>query len=157
MRSLFQGQESPSRFCGYLSEKTMSCLRPSTLQQSKERVSCRDLMRAARRNLNFLYFQSLPIALVLTGCSLPLSAQRYSVKSCGHEGGLGSLVVQSILQDLRTFLWVATQNGIYRCDGQRSVRYGTAEGLPSNSVNCIFQSQDGTLWAGTETRKCFAE
>jgi ligand-binding sensor domain-containing protein len=59
------------------------------------------------------------------------------------------LVVQNILQDSRGFLWVATQNGIYRFDGKRSVRYGTAEGLPSNFVNCIFQSQDGTLWAGT--------
>ena len=104
-------------------------------------------MRAARRRPISL-IRSLAIIL-LGGCSLPLFAQRYCFKTYGHEEGLGSLVVQSILQDSRGFLWVATQNGIYRFDGKRSVRYGTAEGLPSNFVNCIFQSQDGTLWAGT--------
>jgi hypothetical protein len=131
------------------SEKTMSCQRPSTLQESKERVSRRDLMRAPRVNPKSPLFRFLTVALFLGGCSLPLFAQRYSFKTYGHDEGLGSLVVQSILQDSRGFLWVATQNGIYRFDGKRSVRYGTAEGLPSNFVNCIFQSQDGRLWAGT--------
>ena len=125
----------------------MSCLRPSTLQESKE--SRRDLMRAARRNPKYLLSRSLTVFLFLAVCSLPLLAQRYSFKTYGHDEGLGSLVVQNILQDSQGFLWVATQNGIYRFDGKRSVRYGTAEGLPSNFVNCIFQSQDGTLWAGT--------
>ena len=106
-------------------------------------------MRAARRNPNSLFFACLTVVLLLSGCSLPLSAQRYSFKTYGHEEGLGSLVVQGILQDSQGFLWVATQNGVYRYDGKRSVRYGTAEGLPSNFVNCIFQSQNGTLWAGT--------
>ena len=105
-------------------------------------------MNAVRQKLNLLLFQSLTVVL-LTSCFSPLFAQRYSFKSYGHEEGLGSLVVQGILQDLHGFLWVATQNGVYRYDGKRSVRYGTAEGLPSNFVNCIFQSQDGTLWAGT--------
>ena len=106
-------------------------------------------MRAARRNPKSLLFRFLTIVLFLGGSCLPLSAQRYSFKTYGHDEGLGSLVVQSILQDSQGFLWVATQNGIYRFDGKRSVRYGTAEGLPSNFVNCIFQSKDGTLWAGT--------
>lgn len=112
-------------------------------------MSRRDLMRAARRDPKYLLSRSLTVFLFLAVCSLPLLAQRYSFKTYGHEEGLGSLVVQNILQDSRGFLWVATQNGIYRFDGKRSVRYGTAEGLPSNFVNCIFQSQDGTLWAGT--------
>ena len=106
-------------------------------------------MKAASQKLNLLLFRSLTIVLSHRLLPLPLSAQRYSFKTYGHEEGLGSLVVQSILQDSQGFLWVATQNGIYRYDGKRSVRYGTAEGLPSNFVNCIFQSQDGTLWAGT--------
>ena len=105
-------------------------------------------MNAVRQKLSLLLFQSLTFVL-LTSCFSPLFAQRYSFKSYGHEEGLGSLVVQGILQDVHGFLWVATQNGVYRYDGKRSVRYGTAEGLPSNFVNCIFQSQDGTLWAGT--------
>lgn len=106
-------------------------------------------MKALHSKTNFPLFRCLPLILFFIGGALQVSAQRYSFKTYGSEEGLGSLVVQGILQDSKGFLWVATQNGIYRYDGQRFIRYGTAEGLPSNSVNCIFQSQDGTLWAGT--------
>ena len=107
-------------------------------------------MRVAHRTLNSLLFRSLNFAVILlTGWLLPVSAQHYSFKTYGDEEGLDSLVVQHILQDSRGFLRVATQNGIYRYDGQRFVHYGTVEGLPSNFVNCLFQSKDGTLWAGT--------
>ncbi|MCI0418608.1 MAG: response regulator, partial [Acidobacteria bacterium] len=104
---------------------------------------------APERSKSLLFRCLASLCLFLTGWLLPLSAQRYSFKVYGSEEGLGSLTVQSVLQDSQGFLWVATQNGIYRYDGQRFLRFSTAQGLPSNFVNCVFQSQDGTLWAGT--------
>ncbi len=76
-------------------------------------------------------------------------AQRYNFKVYGEEEGLQNLVVQVILQDRAGFLWVGTQNGLYRYDGNRFVAFGKAEGLPGARVEALHESADGTLWVGT--------
>src|SRR5271168_5160038 len=78
-----------------------------------------------------------------------LWAQRYGFKFYGEEEGLQNLVVQVVLQDRSGFLWVGTQNGLYRYDGNRFVRYGPSEGLPGARIESLHQSIDGTLWVGT--------
>ena len=75
-------------------------------------------------------------------------AQRYSFKHYGPNDGL-STAVSRLLQDRDGFLWVGTANGLYRYDGQRFHRFGTADGLPSMSVLQMHQSSDGTLWVVT--------
>ncbi len=81
--------------------------------------------------------------------SAVLNGQRYNFKFYGEEEGLQSLAVQVVLQDGAGFLWVGTQNGLYRYDGHRFVAFGKAEGLPDSHVESLHESIDGTLWVGT--------
>jgi ligand-binding sensor domain-containing protein len=75
-------------------------------------------------------------------------AQRYSFKHYGPEEGLKT-AVNRLLQDRDGFLWVGTSNGLFRYDGERFQRFGTVDGLPSNSVRYIHQTADGALWVVT--------
>jgi signal transduction histidine kinase/ligand-binding sensor domain-containing protein/CheY-like chemotaxis protein len=80
-----------------------------------------------------------------------LEAQRYNFKFYGEEEGLQNLVVQVILQDRAGFLWVGTQNGLYRYDGSGFNGFGKNEGLPGGRIESLHESIDGTLWVGTNT------
>ena len=76
----------------------------------------------------------------------PLAAQRYSFQTFGFDDGLQNLAVDRILQDHEGFLWVGTQNGLFRFDGYRFTEFGAREGLPSGQLRSLHQSPDGTLW-----------
>ena len=88
------------------------------------------------------------LTLVLLGASA-LYGQRYSFKFYGEEEGLQSLAVQIVLQDRAGFLWVGTQNGLFRYDGSRFAGFGKADGLPDAHIESLHESIDGTLWVGT--------
>src|ERR1700676_2959670 len=77
-----------------------------------------------------------------------LYGQRYNFKFYGEEEGLQSLAVQVVLQDRAGFLWVGTQNGLYRYDGNRFAGFGKAEGLPDGHIESLHESIDGKLWVG---------
>jgi signal transduction histidine kinase/ligand-binding sensor domain-containing protein/CheY-like chemotaxis protein len=85
---------------------------------------------------------------VLLGASL-LYGQRYNFKFYGEQEGLQSLAVQVVLQDRAGFLWVGTQNGLFRYDGNRFAGFGKADGLPDAHIESLHESIDGTLWVGT--------
>jgi signal transduction histidine kinase/ligand-binding sensor domain-containing protein/CheY-like chemotaxis protein len=91
---------------------------------------------------------TLPICALLA-CATTLPAQRYNFKFYGQEQGLQNLAVQVILQDKVGFLWVGTQNGLYRYDGSSFTAFGRAEGLPGTRIESLHESSDGTLWVGT--------
>ncbi len=85
--------------------------------------------------------------LIASSC---LYAQRYNFKFYGEEDGLENMAVHVVLQDRTGFLWVGTQNGLYRYDGSRFVGFGKNEGLPGARVESLHESIDGTLWVGTQ-------
>ena len=88
-------------------------------------------------------------AIALLFASSMLDAQRYNFKFYGEEEGLQNLAVQVVLQDRSGFLWVGTQNGLYRYDGNRFSAFGKNEGLPGARIEALHESIDGTLWVGT--------
>ena len=90
--------------------------------------------------------RSLLLALLTL---LPCHAQRYTFKFYGEEQGLTNLGVQCFVQDHVGFIWVGTQNGLFRYDGQSFRQFGMADGLPSNRIESLDESPDGTLWVGT--------
>ena len=77
-----------------------------------------------------------------------LCAQRYSFKEYGPEQGLSNLSVQCLLQDRAGFIWVGTQNGVYRYDGSAFTGYGKNEGLGGFYIQSLAQTPDGTIWVG---------
>jgi len=76
-----------------------------------------------------------------------ICAQRYSFRE--YTQGLGNLNITAIQQDRTGYLWVGTQNGLYRYDGSQFQRYGADQGIPDRIVDTLFVGLDGTLWVGT--------
>jgi diguanylate cyclase (GGDEF)-like protein len=77
----------------------------------------------------------------------PGLAQRYSFRE--YTEGLGNPNITSLTQDRIGYLWVGTQNGLYRYDGSQFKRYGAAEGIPDRIIDNVYVGLDGTLWVGT--------
>ncbi len=78
-----------------------------------------------------------------------LFAQRYSFKRYDRESGLPEQSIRTLLQDRTGFLWIATDNGLYRYDGYRFRGFTTDDGLPASQVEALHQAADGTIWAAT--------
>ena len=76
-----------------------------------------------------------------------VSAQRYSFRE--YTQGLGNLNITAIQQDRTGYLWVGTQNGLYRYDGSQFQRFGANQGIPDRIIDNLYVGQDGTLWVGT--------
>ncbi len=97
---------------------------------------------------------SLALLLASTAAA---SAQRYMFKQYGQEQGLESPDVVSIAQDRAGFLWLGTQNGIYRYDGSRFQLYGLQQGLTELTIRALHIDSQDRLWAGAESGVFYLE
>jgi diguanylate cyclase (GGDEF)-like protein len=94
-------------------------------------------------------------ALAALGCAASVClAQEYSFSTVA--AGLGNLNVICIAQDRTGYLWVGTENGLYRYDGREFRQFGAADGLHGHIIQSLFAGADGTLLAGTTTGIYFA-
>jgi diguanylate cyclase (GGDEF)-like protein len=84
--------------------------------------------------------------LVLTAGAL--SAQEYNFRVFGNAEGLNNLAVRQIYQDRVGFIWVSTEDGIYRYDGERFEAFGPAQGIPATSGAALGDAPDGSLLVG---------
>jgi signal transduction histidine kinase/CheY-like chemotaxis protein/streptogramin lyase len=82
-------------------------------------------------------------------CATVCHAERYSFKHYLQDSGLTNLAVNTINQDKDGFLWVATDNGLFRHNGRVFQRFGREDGLPQDDVTTLTVSAAGTIWAGT--------
>lgn len=58
---------------------------------------------------------------------------RYSIEHYGEEEGLPQNTINSILPDKNGFLWIATESGITRFNGNRFLPVSSKSGLVSNN------------------------
>ena len=84
--------------------------------------------------------------LLLT--SVILCAQEYNFRNFGVAEGLSNLAVRQIYQDRVGFIWVSTENGIFRYDGERFQSFGPEQGIPSTSGAAFGDAPDGSLLVG---------
>jgi diguanylate cyclase (GGDEF)-like protein len=84
--------------------------------------------------------------LTLAGCAL--CAQEYRFRSFGVAEGLANLAIRRIYQDRVGFIWVSTENGIFRYDGDRFEAFATEQGIPLNSGVAFGDAPDGSLLVG---------
>jgi len=98
--------------------------------------------------------QLLTIALIgALGCpqsalSSPTLSQMYHTGWTVREGA--PRTINEIAQTTDGFLWLSTDNGLFRFDGQSFVRYQPTSGdpLPGTQVNALLPTPDGGLWIG---------
>jgi len=67
----------------------------------------------------------------------------------GTEDGLPSVRVNDLLVDEDGSLWVATDAGVTRYDGETWITYDAADGLDSDWITTLHQDEFGYLWAGS--------
>jgi diguanylate cyclase (GGDEF)-like protein/PAS domain S-box-containing protein len=77
----------------------------------------------------------------------------YYFARLGSERGLGQNTVNALAQDAQGFVWVATQGGLHRYDGQRYVQYRhdprDPASLPDSYVTALAPEGDHSLWVGS--------
>jgi len=73
----------------------------------------------------------------------------YSFRIYDSLDGLGSLSVWDIVQDHLGFIWVGTEYGVFRYDGERFQSFQLESGLPSTWADLLHVDREGTLWVGT--------
>ncbi|MBW2276147.1 MAG: hypothetical protein JRF63_01575, partial [Deltaproteobacteria bacterium] len=85
------------------------------------------------------------LPLVADGDQLP-DKPRYVFQSIGEGTQLATRGVTSMLQDKLGFVWIGTQDGLFRCDGAEVTRFGSEQGLPHTWITQIVEGPDDTLW-----------
>ncbi len=98
------------------------------------------------------------LAALLLGCGLPGLAlepttplANYGRQSWGMENGLPQNTVQALVQTRNGFVWLGTEAGLVRFDGNSFAVFdkNSTPALPGNDVRCLLETRDGALWIGT--------
>ncbi len=71
---------------------------------------------------------------------------RYVFQSVGDDVGLATRAVTAMLQDSRGFVWIGTQDGLFRCDGAEVRRFDTDKGLEDTWIRQLTEGPDGAIW-----------
>jgi putative nucleotidyltransferase with HDIG domain len=93
-------------------------------------------------------FRGLRILVVALLFAATAGAQQYSFRVYGNDQGLTNLAVKGLHQDKQGFLWVSTEGGVFRYDGERFQSFGEKNGIPPSSGVAFGQAPDGSLLAG---------
>jgi signal transduction histidine kinase/ligand-binding sensor domain-containing protein len=83
-------------------------------------------------------------------CVVPLQGQHFTFKDYSEAQGLTNLNIRCLFQDHTGFLWVGTEDGLFRYDGTRFRRFKSSDGLPGKIVNALSEDGEGTLWVATD-------
>ena len=89
-----------------------------------------------------------PVLLILALGMCHARAQRYSFKTYGIDSGLRNLATNCLAQDADGYIWVGTQSGLFRYDGNAFRRMGDLETLGSLDIQALAAAPDGSVWIG---------
>lgn len=94
----------------------------------------------------------LVILLWILFLSPEIKAQTYTLKRLGVEDGLSNNYVVDITQDNQGCIWLATESGLNRFDGNAFTIYKkNNSGLSGNELNTLYyDKEENVLWIGTQ-------
>ncbi|MBE0458339.1 MAG: ligand-binding sensor domain-containing diguanylate cyclase [Pseudoalteromonas prydzensis] len=94
------------------------------------------------------------LVIIVLLCSMPSKASitDYVVQQWNMQNGLPSQSLKSVVQDEQGYMWLGTQFGLSRFDGNTFTNYNTlnSDFLPSNGINKLLIDSQGYLWVGTK-------
>jgi diguanylate cyclase (GGDEF)-like protein len=79
------------------------------------------------------------------------SAQQYTFRQYGRQDGLTNLSVTCLTQDRSGYIWICTDNGLFRHDSAVFERFGEKEGLRDTYAHSVVEDGTGRLWVGTSS------
>src|ERR1039458_1852032 len=82
-------------------------------------------------------------------CPVPGRAQHWSFHMYGTEQGLTNPTILALHQDSQGFLWVGTEGGLFRYDGDRFQPFNADSTTSRSNSNSLYTSGDGQLWTGS--------
>ncbi len=95
------------------------------------------------------------ISVILLLASTLLYAQPSQYKFFSTKEGLSSSSTNAIVKDKRGFIWIGTQNGLNRFDGNTFDNFYNnptdSTSIGSNYIHSLFISHKNELWIGTES------
>ncbi len=101
-------------------------------------------------------YKYLRLGLMLIALPTYLWGQSvYQFQAFTQAGGVTNNTIRDILEDPQGFIWLATDNGLSRFDGQHFLRFrfdpGDPNSISSNQVNILNLDSKQNLWIGTNT------
>jgi len=78
-----------------------------------------------------------------------LQAQQYVFRAYRQAEGLKNLAVNSMATDPSGFLWLGTENGVYRFLGSSFERFGPEQGIAELNIRALVLDPNGVVWVGT--------
>jgi ligand-binding sensor domain-containing protein/signal transduction histidine kinase len=81
--------------------------------------------------------------------SAPAQAQRLPFATYTTAQGLAGNNVSAAVEDADGFLWIATDHGLSRFDGQGFRTFGRERGLTDERITALLIASDAALWIGT--------
>ncbi|HEU4635552.1 MAG TPA: diguanylate cyclase, partial [Edaphobacter sp.] len=76
-------------------------------------------------------------------------AQQFSFANYGQDEGLRNLDVFDLLEDDSGYLWIATENGLFRYNGAEFQHFGPADGIGEPLVLSLHKDAGGRMWVAT--------
>src|SRR5450432_561865 len=101
-----------------------------------------DLNKIPSLNLKFKTYVLPPPVLVKSALISRKSGTNISISDLGTGQGITDKIIFSILQDRNGFIWIGTDKGLYRFDGEYTQVY---ENFTAGAVNLI-EDTDGHIW-----------
>lgn len=91
-------------------------------------------------------------AMVVVCLALPtaIRGQQYAFRAYRQAEGLKNLSINAMTVDREGFVWLATENGVYRFLGSGFVRYGPEQGIAGIDIRDVYADPGGIVWVGTE-------
>ncbi|HKJ42262.1 MAG TPA: two-component regulator propeller domain-containing protein [Sunxiuqinia sp.] len=98
------------------------------------------------------------LLLLCQNLSIYANAPKLSINYFSQEDGILNSNINDVSQDTTGFIWVATQNGLYKYDGYHFNSYLSENddscSLPSNQINKLLVDSNGILWVATTNGLC---
>ncbi|HEY9104139.1 diguanylate cyclase [Chitinimonas sp.] len=100
-------------------------------------------------NVWLSYLRRVFVSLLI--CVVQSQASQISIQEYGEGSGLSNLAVRALVQDAGGYLWVGTDNGLFRFDGLQFTRFDTTEHLTDVNTMVadgkrLWIAAGGTLW-----------
>jgi diguanylate cyclase (GGDEF)-like protein len=86
-------------------------------------------------------------ALLVAAWGAP--AQQFTFRNYRQPDGLGNLSPTCLTQDHAGFIWICTENGLFRHDGKAIEHIGEDEGLVDSAIRILLEDSSHRLWVGT--------
>lgn len=80
------------------------------------------------------------------------------VEALNIQNGLSQSTINDILEDRDGFVWIATDDGLNRYDGQKFTIYkhfrSDSTTIPDNEIRMLYEDKNGKIWIGTVSGLC---